>query len=82
VFDNPQTPPADVTQEVFTLLAGPTAANLGRRNYAYTMTPIGTTAQPRSWRSTTKQAVELSGGKVAIAFWTAGGDGAPRRPAD
>jgi chondroitin AC lyase len=72
VFNNPQTPPADVTQEVFTLWLDhgckPRAAH-----YAYTMAPIGTTEQPRVLEnSATKQAVEFSGGKVAIAFWTAG----------
>jgi chondroitin AC lyase len=72
VFDNPQTPPADVTQEVFTLWLDH-GRNPRAAHYAYTMTPIGTTAQPRVLEnSATKQAVELSGGKVAIAFWTAG----------
>lgn len=72
VFDNPETPAADVTADLFTLWldhgSEPRAAH-----YAYSIAPPASEAQPRVLaNSAAIQAVEMPGGKVGVVFWSAG----------
>lgn len=75
VFDNPESPSADVTKDVFTLWidhgAGPRAAH-----YAYAMSPSATAGTAFLGKvienSGSRQIVQFPDGKTALIFWASG----------
>lgn len=72
VFNNPDSPKADVTKDVFTLWIDH-GAEATRARYAYAIGPTGTEVAPRVLaNSPALQAVRLADDRVALVFWSAG----------
>jgi chondroitin AC lyase len=71
VFDNPDSPQADVTKKIFTLWLDH-GRNPQAAHYAYAVAPASTVAPIRVLEnSATKQAVLLPDTNVGIVFWSA-----------
>jgi hypothetical protein len=72
VYNNPQTPKADVSKDVFTLFISH-GKNPAAATYAYTIGPAGHAPAAKVLaNSRTLQAVALDDGRVGIVFWEAG----------
>lgn len=73
VFENPETPPADVTRAIFTLTIDHGVAPHGAR-YAYVIAPEGVRPRAVGLRenSPERQVVAMGEGRTGIVFWQAG----------
>ena len=72
VFDNPESPAADVTKDLFKLWLDHGREPQGA-HYAYAVAPVDSSAGFHVLaNSRTTQAVQLSNGKVGILFWAPG----------